>query len=351
MRSLIATLVAAALLPIAAAANAPAGGPITAPAVTPRAPVPAFVLDRGRYKSFEASDPTVTLAPGGINNRGLIAGEYLTPTRESGFLRDRRGRITKIDFPGAAGTQIDKINDRGQIIGNYSRVAPFLPGEGSRGFVLYRGKVTRIDIPGARLTAPHGINDRGHVVGQYKFAEGADHGFLWKRGRITTFDVPGATSTAPLAINNRGDVVGSYADSGGTLHGFLLRDGAYTSFDARGGGLTFPFDINDRGQIVVSSVTPTADDGLAGARGFVLRDGVDGPFTEIAFPGAPGTLATGIDDRGRIVGLYENPNAAPSGARSRAAASPWLDALPLAAAAALGHDHIVGEYDTEPPGS
>jgi probable HAF family extracellular repeat protein len=333
MRSLIAALVAAVALITAgvAAAWVLTDGANAAPAATPRSPVPAFVLDRGRFESFEASDPTVTLAPFGMNNRGRISGEYLAPDRESGFLRERRGRITRIDFPGAAGTQVDKINDRGQIIGNYSRVAPFLPGEGSRGFVLYRGKVTRIDVPGARLTAPHGINDRGHVVGQYNFAEGADHGFLWKRGRITTFDVPGATSTAPLAINNRGDVVGSYADSGGTLHGFLLRDGAYTSFDAPGGGLTFPFDINERGQIVVSSVTPTAEDQFAGARGFVLRDGVDGPFTEIAFPGAPRTLATGIDDRGRIVGLYENPSAAATGARS-AAASPALDALPLAGA-------------------
>jgi probable HAF family extracellular repeat protein len=329
MRPLIATLVAAVLLLTAAAANALAGGRTTAPTVTPRSSVPAFVLDRGRYQSFEASDPTVTLAPFGINNRGQISGEYLAPDRESGFLRDGRGRITKIDFPGAAGTQVDKINDRGQIIGNYSRVAPFLPGVGSRGFVLYRGKVTRIDVPGARLTAPHGINDRGHVVGQYNFAEGADHGFLWKRGRITTFDVPGASSTAPLAINNRGDVVGSYADSGGTLHGFLLRDGAYTTFDAPGGKFTFPFDINDRGQIVVSAVTPTPDDQLAGARGFVLRDGVDGPFTEIAFPGAPRTLATAIDDRGRIVGLYENPNAAPAAERGAAAVMPVLRALPL----------------------
>jgi probable HAF family extracellular repeat protein len=332
MRSLIAALVTAVAVITAgvAAAWVFTEGANAASAATLRSPVPAFVLDRGRYKSFEASDPTVTLGPAGINNRGQISGEFLAPDRESGFLRNRRGRITKIDLPGAAGTQVDKINDRGQIIGNYSRVAPFLPGEGSRGFVLHRGKLTRIDVPGARLTAPHGINDRGHVVGQYNFAEGADHGFLWKRGRITTLDVPGASSTVPLGINDRGDVVGTYADSGGTLHGFLLRDGAYTTFDAPVGRFTFPFDINDRGQIVVSSVTPAAGGQLDGARGFVLRDGLNGPFTEIAFPGAPPTLATGIDDRGRIVGLYANPNVARAAHRSRAAAMSLLHALPLA---------------------
>jgi hypothetical protein len=88
---------------------------------------PAFVLDRGRYESFEASDPAVQLFPGGINDRGVIVGEYLAPDRESGFVRDRRGRITRIDLPGAAGTQVDKINDRGQIVGDDSTVSAFLP--------------------------------------------------------------------------------------------------------------------------------------------------------------------------------------------------------------------------------
>jgi hypothetical protein len=40
----------------------------------------------------------------------------------------------------------------------------------------------------------------------------------------------------------------------------------------------------------------------------VLRDGIEGPFTEVRFPGAPRTIATGIDDRGRTVGVYENPD-------------------------------------------
>ena len=85
--------------------------------------------------------------------------------------------------------------------------------------------------------------------------------------------------------------------------------------------------INVRGQIVGFSATPTADDSLAGARGFVLRDGVEGPFTEVRFPGAPRTVATGIDDRGRIVGAYEPPNATTGVQRARAMSMPLLDAL------------------------
>jgi hypothetical protein len=47
--------------------------------------------------------------------------------------------------------------------------------------------------------------------------------------------------------------------------------------------------------------------------GFLLAKGSSGPFTPIDFPGAPNTVAFGINDRGQIVGVYENPDAAPDG--------------------------------------
>jgi hypothetical protein len=50
--------------------------------------------------------------------------------------------------------------------------------------------------------------------------------------------------------------------------------------------------------------------------GFVLRSGVGGPFTPIDVPGAPSTPPGAINNRGQIVGAYENPNPAPSAQRS-----------------------------------
>jgi hypothetical protein len=47
----------------------------------------------------------------------------------------------------------------------------------------------------------------------------------------------------------------------------------------------------------------------------VLREGAGGPFSRIDFPGALGSLASGIDDRGRIVGIYANPDTLPSAQR------------------------------------
>jgi hypothetical protein len=51
---------------------------------------------------------------------------------------------------------------------------------------------------------------------------------------------------------------------------------------------------------------------MAGARGFLLAKGANGPDTPISFPGAPRTIATGINDQGQVVGAYENIAAAPS---------------------------------------
>jgi hypothetical protein len=121
--------------------------------------------------------------------------------------------------------------------------------------------------------------------------------------------VPRATAPTPVDINDRGDVVGVYLDAAGAPKGFLLSKGRYRTIAAPGAPTTIPFGINDDGQIVGY----TADDlEQTGARGFLLSEGPDGPFTPISVPGAPKTVALGISDRGDVVGLHENPDLTPS---------------------------------------
>ena len=74
-----------------------------------------------------------------------------------------------------------------------------------------------------------------------------------------------------------------------------------------------PSGINNRGQIVGYTASDLAQTEL---HGFLLAKGVKGPFTPIDFPGAPKTAAFDINDRGQIVGGYENPDAAPDGQQS-----------------------------------
>jgi hypothetical protein len=86
-----------------------------------------------------------------------------------GFLRDRRGRFTTVDMPGAMATQPTDMNDLDQVVGSYSTTArqPQAPGADPGGFLLDRGRFTKIDVPGATLTRPNGINNRRQAVGEY----------------------------------------------------------------------------------------------------------------------------------------------------------------------------------------
>lgn len=128
--------------------------------------MPGFVLEKGRYRAFDSPDPSIGLFPTGINNRGEITGEYLRPDGESGLFRDRRGRISSFDVPGAAGTEAIGINNRGQIVGEYGNDTPFVNDSADiRAYVTDRDRFIRLRIPGAELMTAYGINDRGWVVG------------------------------------------------------------------------------------------------------------------------------------------------------------------------------------------
>jgi probable HAF family extracellular repeat protein len=272
-----------------------------------RSPLPGFLLDRGRYTVVEASDPDVQVFPASINNRGVAVGEYVLPDqRESGLLRNARGRITTFDIPGAAGTEATGINDRGQITGAYSEDTPIVNNSARpRGFILDGDRVTTVDYPGAASTEVTAVNSRGQAVGAYTDADGVVHGFRWERGRLTALDVPGAATTVPVDINDRGQILGYTSDAAGTwVRGFVWERGRLTTIQAPDAPFTMPGGINNRGQIV----GVTYDDAdLTGAQGFLLARGAGSRFIPINVPGAPRTLASDINDRGQIVGLYENP--------------------------------------------
>jgi uncharacterized membrane protein len=124
------------------------------------------------------------------------------------------------------------------------------------------------------------------------------------RGRLRV--VAALVATALMA-----PVAGASAQSpsSGTIAAFLLDGGRYTTIDApRAGVELFPTGIDDRGQIVGFGAS---DPAMTTLHGFLLAKGVEGDFSPIDFPGAPRTVAFDINDRGQIVGAYENPDAAP----------------------------------------
>jgi probable HAF family extracellular repeat protein len=295
----------------AGAASTPAPTPVkctpattsTSASGTPGDTGDAFIRDRrGRFTRIAAPGKVKETVLYDIDNRGRMIGGYTRADgKGQGFLL-RDGRFTKIDAPPAMpnATVPLGINERGQITGAYSTVSNTTPLRPPlHGFLLDRGRYTTIDVPKASSTTPFGISDRGRVVGLYMDAGNKPHGFLLDRGRYTTIDVAGATGTGATGINNRGQIVGVYTDAGNKPHGFLLDRGRCTTLDVKGAPGTQTNDIDNRGRIV-----GIYSDSKQIVHGF-LRD-ADGRITTIDAPGAASaTAAFGNNDRGQIVGFRE----------------------------------------------
>ena len=61
--------------------------------------------------------------------------------------------FASIDFPGAASSEALGINNRGDVVGDYSLVgATPCCGVGTHGFVLSEGTFSIIDVPGSVFT-------------------------------------------------------------------------------------------------------------------------------------------------------------------------------------------------------
>ena len=102
-------------------------------------------------------------------------------------------------------------------------------------------------------TFAFGINDKGQIVGQ-----GGRIGFLLTEGTYQQIIPPLAAITGSISvttaegINNAGQIVGWYYDSSGQQHGFLLDGGMYSSIDVpfAGASNTVATGIDDKGQVV-----------------------------------------------------------------------------------------------------
>jgi probable HAF family extracellular repeat protein len=218
------------------------------------------VWERGRFVTIDHPRATGTIpdlisggGAFGINNRGQVVGVYVSRDGHlHGYLWDRGRFRTIADAPRATDTAPIDINDRRQITIHASSAAePFL------NFLVDDGEFTRIQFPGAVGTTVHKIDNRGQIVGVYDDGSPGQHGFTLNRGRYRTIDFPGTTFTGVNSSNTRGQIVGYILEGDlaqPRLRGAILSRGRLTTFDApvppRGPAGTTAVDINDRGQIV-----------------------------------------------------------------------------------------------------
>ena len=126
------------------------------------------------------------------------------------------------------------------------------------------------------------------------------------QGRVYDFrDVkaPGAIQTDSYAVNQYGVIAGDYVDAHNIQHGMILNGNQLTTFDLQGCQTTAN---------TVGSIAAFAINNLGTVAGWCLNANklaiaftyANGIFTAVAFPGASGTEATGINDNGEVVGTY-----------------------------------------------
>ena len=260
------------------------------------------------YYTFDVPGATAT-NPQGINARGDIVGNYTKSGVTHGFLWSGI-TLTTIDYPGAAFTDARGINAQGDIVGSYR-----MPGEppvNFHGYLLNRhGEMSPVDFPYHTNTIPQRITATGLILGcrhdtdlmetmrgvtidpkdwsqnseVEAFASmhnGATpdgrlivglytdmdtnrgHGYLLYGGTFIPFDVPGSTSTAAWDVNASGAVVGVYRDARNAIHGFLWSGLQFESIDVPGAVTTRAFGINSSSTLVGNYV-----DGNNRTHGFV----------------------------------------------------------------------------------
>jgi probable HAF family extracellular repeat protein len=207
--------------------------------------------------------------------------------------------FTTIDVAGWTLNGVNGINSAGDMVGYYGSNVYSTP---LSGFLYSNGTFTYFDYPGQSWTIPGGINDSGLIAG---YATQVEHertgavGFLYDGVTFTTLQDGSNAVTNAYGINNAGVVVGAAGPDLYTWKGVEEKNGKYKNVplpgqcsyaDAQG--------VNNLGLIVGTTFCGTNDYAYKIANGKVVN---------IQFPGAPYTLAYGVNDSGVVVGSYEVP--------------------------------------------
>jgi len=262
----------------------------------------AWAADYG-YVSIRVEGGLSTQASG-INEAGVVVGSYQQPQGRSVLIRPftfKEGTYTTYPALEPAAYSFDDINDAGHMVTNVAHrdlttVASWVAGT----------QKTTLAVPGAVDTRAYGLNDFDRVVGAYDHDRNelgilTTSAYLWsQRSGYTTFDAPGAAGlTIAWGVNKALVAVGVYADAALIYHGFVrARDGSVTTLDYPGSPYTQLMGINDRGDIVGFYQDP-ADYVL---KGFLYRGG---EFQPVSPPDAAyGSYPYRITNDGRIVGWY-----------------------------------------------
>jgi hypothetical protein len=185
----------------------------------------------------------------GINKTGVAAGWCNNTTGIPVAFTWAKGKTTFVKFPKAVGTELNGINDKGDVVGIY-----FDSANVQHGFSKIGGKFATLDVKGGTATTAWGITNLGQVTLYTTNAAGAFDAYLVTGKKFKKINNPNAGSAAGQGTivhtpNNKGDIDGTYYDSTSTEKGWLFHGGKY--FDVVDpNGVTRADGLNDKLEMV-----------------------------------------------------------------------------------------------------
>ncbi|HZS94053.1 MAG TPA: hypothetical protein VFA78_04600 [Chloroflexota bacterium] len=232
-----------------------------------------------------------------VNNAGRIAG-YHGAKVNKGFTVTLPGTASNENFPRSAQTQVIGINNLGDTVGFYVDAQGI-----THGFYRNprRNKWWTVGVPGTSFNQLLGVNDHGSTAGYYQF--GKNNVFQpFTRIAAGAFHLPPIPNAQMTDTNNAGNVTGFQVVSSSSNRAFVVRGSQVIYFQYPGSTFTQALGLNDKGEVV-----GTYNDKAGTAHGFTYSLATRS-FHAINVPGSTSTVVNGVNDHGWIVGFYTAPN-------------------------------------------
>lgn len=260
----------------------------------------------------------------GLNNRGSAAGQSTLPGEALHAFFRHKGVIADLGTLGGPDSLVNvanhTVNDSDTVVGFSETSTPdpneedfcVLPtGLVCLPFVWEYGVLTALPTLGGNNGQALGVNNRGQIVGQAEtpnsdpcspFAQ-AVKAVIWQHGAVQeVLGSLGGTAAVANAINDTGQVVGLSGCAAGNFFAVLWNHGNPVNLGTLGGASgNIPFDINNQGQVVGQSDLP----GDTVHHAFLWQDGVMSDLGSLSVA-LPTSLASGINNRGQVVGFSED---------------------------------------------
>ncbi|WP_339382124.1 DUF3466 family protein [Aetokthonos hydrillicola] len=292
-----------------------------------------FVWDSGKITQLPELN-YVDAVGRSINDRGAIAGTVDTvigADQEQGFIWSKnasRGYSgAYYGEPNILEKYFRDINNKNQVAGEYvdARTVPGVPSvpgfpvpRPSRAFYWANGVTQELPTLGGIIGAARAINDKSELVGNVATGSGQTTvtAVLWRKDQNGKFILQnlgtfGGQQSFALNINNASQVVGQYLPEANKSVPFLWENGKETDLGSLGGSTGNALSINNLTQIVgFSNTQPNPTTGQEVPHAFIWENGQMSDLNNLIVGGSGWELtqATGINDRGEIVGYGSYTN-------------------------------------------